>query len=64
MRLKLSEIERGWVVHTCPDHGPLVACSPRALVLCGDKAERSKRCNKKATRVPFSASVKPLEMKG
>lgn len=29
-----AERERGWVVFTCPDHGPLVATMAEAIVTC------------------------------
>lgn len=64
MRLTRTEIERGWVIHTCPAHGPLVACSPKATVLCGGSAGRGRRCNKKAAKVAWNAPQKPLQMKG
>jgi hypothetical protein len=63
MKLKLGEIERGWVLHACPVHGPLVACTPRASVFCGSPGGRGKRCNKRADKVAWT-SAKPLQNKG
>lgn len=68
MKLTARERERGWVIHSCPAHGGLVACSINATVVC--------RCRKKAhatidgtlvskqDRARLKRSKKSLQMKG
>jgi hypothetical protein len=68
MKLTAPERERGWVIHSCPADGDLVACSINATVVC--------RCRKRAVatrdgqpvtrqeRARIKASAKSLQNKG